>query len=68
LTYIDLVDPILIENDDFDPKQLETHFYIDQHGLTQIDPVGFVLTENDSFDLKLPETYFLSRSTRFDPY
>jgi hypothetical protein len=50
------VDPILTENDGFDPKWPETHFYLDRHGLTCIDPVDLVLTKNNGFDLKRPET------------
>ena len=47
---------VLTENDGFDPKRLETHFYPGRHVLTRIDSVDSVLTENDGFD---PKIHFL---------
>jgi hypothetical protein len=35
LTRIDPVDSVLVENDGFDPKRPETHFYPGRHGLTR---------------------------------
>ena len=62
---IDPVNRVLVENDGFDPKQLQTHFL---PWLTWFDPVNSVLVRNDSFDPKQPETHFLPWSTWFDPY
>jgi len=75
LTRIDSMNSVLTENDGFDPKQPETHFYPSQRGLTRIDPVDSVLIENDGFDQKRTENSFftlvdmvwpvLTRWTRF---
>ena len=51
---------VLTENDGFDPKQPETHFYPSQRGLTRIDPVDSVLIENDGFDQKRTENSFFT--------
>ena len=67
LTRIDPVKSVLIENDGFDPKQLETHFlpwltWFDPYEPGELDLIG-----NDGFDPKQLETHFLPWSTWFDP-
>ena len=49
LTRIDPVNSVLVRNDSFDPKQLETHFL---PWSTWFDPVNSVLVGNDGFDPK----------------
>jgi len=68
-TWIDPVDLVLIENDDFDPKRPENSFF------TLFDMVWPVLTRWDRFWPKMTvltrnglKTHFLPWSTWFDSY
>jgi len=60
LTYINSVGSVLTGNDDFDPKQHETHFLPRSTWFDPYYPVDSVLTENDSFDPKQHETHFFT--------
>jgi hypothetical protein len=54
------VGSVLTGNDDFDPKQHETHFLPRSTWFDPYYPVDSVLTENDSFDPKRHETHFFT--------